>query len=319
MRLFISIAVVLAVLPLHAAETIEEETVTWYDVEIIVFRNLDTRSTETWPADAGVPAIENARPLFPPMENGGVAGNALAAPGARNATPTPFVPFDADELDLGGIVDHLERSSKYEPILHVGWTQPPLERSQAPYLRVTFPDTLPEPDNEDESGDETSNVREEQAPAPGEPGRLPEFLVNEETAPELARPLDGVVQLSVSRYLHLDLDLLYLPENLNQAVLGETPAATREWTEQERFEREQRHNALLDALARGDITLAEAEILALEPDQPVFHGFRLNHYRRLRSDEIHYFDHPVFGAIVKVTPREVPARLLDLNTQEQSR
>jgi len=321
-RFLIAVAATLACLPLLAAETapVKEETVTWYDVELVVFRNLDTRSAESWPADAGIPDVPEARPLFPPADTGGAepAEATAIADGAYPGTPTPYVPLDASAYQLTGLVDSLRRSSKYEPILHVAWTQPPLGREQSPYLRITLPGTL-EPAVPDE---ETLPVDEE--PLLGRtddtlenrsfsdlPLATPDFLAEEEKAPELVRPLDGVVQLSVSRYLHIDLDLLYLPDDINLDVLGGAPAATRQWVQEKEFARERRRQAILEALARGDITLMEAEILNLEPEQDVFQGFRLDQYRRLRSGDIHYFDHPVFGAIVKVTPREVSARLLE--------
>ncbi len=39
--------------------------------------------------------------------------------------------------------------------------------------------------------------------------------------------------------------------------------------------------------------------------------FRLSETRRLRSKELHYFDHPLFGAIVLITPRPAPPELID--------
>lgn len=326
----------------NAAESLpQEETVTWYDVELIVFRNLETRSTETWPVDAGAPRVEDARPLFPPpsLETGedSAAGDTAAARPVDavqeqgGQVPTPYVPLDESAYRLGEVMDSLVRSSWYEPILHVAWTQPPLERDDAPYLRVTLPGTLdPEPaalaqdDNaplldggsllaDNETGANGLRVGDKEAENDVTLEALPEGAAEvfaDEPATGYARPLDGVVQLSVSRYLHLDLDLLYLPEDLNVAVLDDIPVATQEWTEQDRRAREERRRRIVEALARGDITLQEAEILALEPERRVFEGFRLNQYRRLRTGEIHYFDHPVFGAIVTVTPREVPVRTM---------
>lgn len=338
-----------ASLPLFAAEGLPgEETVTWYDVEMIVFRHLETRSTETWPTDAGVPDIENARPLFP-LPQGESRENALreaegATTGARtgmtdaampsnastdrnNGGPTPYVPLDESAYQLDGVMGSLQRSSLYEPILHVAWTQPPLDRAQAPYLRVTLPPTgdpgpeepaLVDPAQEplldggeglagetDSTDGMTPESMTEMLPEDAEK------LFDDELEPDFVRPLDGVVQLSVSRYLHFDIDLLYLPDDLNMTVLGDVPAATKEWTESERQARKERQRNLIEALARGDITLEEAEILALEPEERVFQGFRLDQFRRLRSREIHYFDHPVFGAVVTVTPREVSVRTLN--------
>lgn len=325
MRLLPAVLIALVSLPLDAGEPAEEATVTWYDVELIVFRNLDTRTSETWPTDAGVPDVEKARALFPPpvlgdtVEGGetqaDVESQPYASASALDASPTPYVPLDESAYQLDGVLASLKRSSKYEPVLHVAWTQPPLEREQSPYIRITLPGALAPEETVDPDASEPLLGEDEATPALT--GEVPGFLAEEESQPALARPLDGVVQLSVSRYLHFDIDLIYLPDDLNLNVLDDAPAATREWTEEETLEREQRRRALLDALARGDITLEEAEILALEPEEDVFQGFRLNQYRRVRSRELQYFDHPAYGAIVMVTPREVSARTLQNPVQSQ--
>lgn len=311
---------------LSATSMAQEQTVTWYDVEIIVFRHLDARTSETWPPDAGAPEVEALRALFPPQDDddendAADAPLALALddkPARRADAPVPYVPLDASARQLNGIFGSLRRSSRYEPLVHVAWTQPPLDRNQSPQLRLTVPgalnaapetaeDTLPEPDRP-LLGRVTD---EETAFATPDTGDVPEFLEESDARPQLARPLDGRVQMFVSRYLHLDLDLLYLPDNIDPALLGNNVIAGREWTEDERRQRERRRRDILDALARGAITIEEAEILSLEPERATFEGFRLNQFRRLRSREVHYFDHPVFGAIVTVTPRQVSARLLE--------
>lgn len=289
----------------------QEKTVTWYDVELIVFRNLDTRSTETWPPDAGAPDVADARPLFPASTNASGESRPDALATLNADMPTPYVPLDESAHQLSGILGSLQRSSKYEPLLHVAWTQPPLEREQAPVLRLTLPDALA-------SGEEPGNAPDSREPldkyesseSDVAPEDLPAFLQDQSGA-NFARPLDGTVQLSVSRYLHLDLDLLYLPDDLNLNVLGGATPATRDWTEEEKAARDERRRDILEALARGDITIEEAEILSLEPDEQIFQGFRVNQYRRLRSREVHYFDHPVLGVIVVVTPREVSAAMMD--------
>lgn len=317
---------VASVLFLPPAAMAQEDTVTWYDVELIVFRHADARTTETWPTDAGTPEVEGSRPLFPPAEatTAGEADQATAVATPENPLlaemPTPYVPLDASAQQLNSVYASLQRSSRFEPLLHVAWTQPPLERNQAPYLRLTLPGSL-ESAVEEAAWDEDTSLA-----APGQPilGReddgqrlapdqeTPDFLIEEDDeGTQFARPLDGRVQLSVSRYLHLDLDLLFLPENINPALLDSLPAATREWSEEDKRRREERRRHILDALARGDLTIEEAEILAIEPEREVFEGFRLNQFRRLRSRELHYFDHPVYGVIATVTPRQVSARTLD--------
>jgi hypothetical protein len=83
--------------------------------------------------------------------------------------------------------------------------------------------------------------------------------------------VDGLVRVTVERYLHLDLDLrLHLPDSA-------LPAASEDYEDNEAYG---------------------------VPD------IRLRQQRRMRSKELHYFDHPRFGVIALITPYEpveVPA------------
>ncbi|MCC5866932.1 MAG: hypothetical protein JJU27_00360 [Gammaproteobacteria bacterium] len=83
----------------------------------------------------------------------------------------------------------------------------------------------------------------------------------------LASPeLSGTARLSRSRFLHLELDLEFLPTDRPQA--------------------------------RPMPVLRDGET-AIERLLP---RYRLQESRRMRSQETHYFDHPAFGVIAKVTP-----------------
>jgi len=52
-----------------------------------------------------------------------------------------------------------------------------------------------------------------------------------------------------------------------------------------------------------DIRMEALESDIFQAPQPLF---RLKESRRMRSKEVHYLDHPLFGAVVLITPREVP-------------
>ena len=87
--------------------------------------------------------------------------------------------------------------------------------------------------------------------------------------------LDGTVQVHVGKYLHVNADLLYY-----------RPRFSTEPT-----------SAELSAGAVGD---AGSEITA-PPEL-----FRLTTHRRMRSRELHYLDHPLFGMLVLITPYVAP-------------
>jgi hypothetical protein len=74
----------------------------------------------------------------------------------------------------------------------------------------------------------------------------------------------GTIRLSLTRFLHLKLDLSYVDSQAAQ------PGA---------------------AAAPGDLT-----------ELPIAPRYHLDAERTTRSGELHYFDHPAFGVLIKVTP-----------------
>jgi len=74
----------------------------------------------------------------------------------------------------------------------------------------------------------------------------------------------GTVRLSLTRFLHVKLDLTYI----------DTQAAQR-----------------APAPAPGDLT-----------ELPIAPRYHIDAERTTRSGEVHYFDHPAFGVLIKVTP-----------------
>jgi hypothetical protein len=99
-----------------------------------------------------------------------------------------------------------------------------------------------------------------------------------------AATLDGVARLSVSRYLHLDLDLVLIRDLALPARVPET----------------------------GTVAIPLAGPGSGAPSSPdgaltyVRQPFRLVDSRRMRSDEVHYIDHPAFGVLALVTAYQPP-------------
>ena len=54
-------------------------------------------------------------------------------------------------------------------------------------------------------------------------------------------------------------------------------------------------------IIEGDLFAQLAEQQA-EPAPPPYHVYSMQQSRRMRSGELHYLDHPVFGLAIKVTP-----------------
>jgi hypothetical protein len=75
----------------------------------------------------------------------------------------------------------------------------------------------------------------------------------------------GSVRVYLSRFLHVNLDISYQDDTAAAATAAEPPGN-------------------------------ELREIALPP------RYRLTTERQTRSGELHYFDHPAFGVLVKVTP-----------------
>ena len=100
--------------------------------------------------------------------------------------------------------------------------------------------------------------------------------------------IEGAASLYRSRYLHLLMDLRYYRPD---------PSATQAMPPER------------EAAVPGEELPGAAVGFPDEPAQstpmeavPIY--FRLAESRRMRSGELHYFDHPLFGAIVQVRPYE---------------
>lgn len=170
----------LALLPLLAAlvspAAAEVET-SWYEVEVIIFRQWQAGGADAeYPRpDTPAPAAENVASLNPP------------APGAPL---TPYARLAENELRLRGSMQALTRHKAYEPLLHVGWRQPGLGRADAPMVALP-PGWLPEP----------------LAASADEPAHTPS--ATSAARAEAKPPLYGLIRVFRERYLHAEVDLRY--------------------------------------------------------------------------------------------------------------
>ncbi|NIP74395.1 MAG: hypothetical protein GWO16_15935 [Gammaproteobacteria bacterium] len=238
----------------------------WYQVELVVFKQRDLGGL--------------ASELWP--ENPGTpdlteAVEPAAAPSPARppfkpglgAAPLPHRLLDRAVTELKTVARSLERAAHLEPILHLAWRQPIGEREEARPVRVR-------------GGQRYALTRVPEYELPLR-AALPGFDVlyaaprsststdgaaNAEVA--LIPEVDGTVLLTRSRYLHVYADLVFsLPE----------PASL--------------HRATPAPLVDSD---KRRRLLRL----------RLRDHRRMRSEELHYLDHPAFGLLVWIAPYEPP-------------
>jgi len=101
-----------------------------YDVELLIFRNLSGKETpESWGVEATTDA---AQKIAIPDDETGTA--EVPAPTAQTVT---FPALPAAKMKLTALEETMRRSRGYQPLAHIGWTQPGFARNAAKYLSVS--------------------------------------------------------------------------------------------------------------------------------------------------------------------------------------
>ncbi len=222
------------------------EDIPWYTVEMIIFGRTDPGAGEFehWPYDPGFPELTNAIELDGSKQAGRSAGST--------STPITYRRISRDQLTLGKARKKIDKSSRYELLLHVGWRQQGLDRKASKPVHVrssSYP--LPPPTQQHPYTD-----------------RLLQQLA---TVPSV----EGAVRIYRTRYLHFEADLLYFRPRPNAKGPKELPPEEPD------------------------------EELYLSQETIIPTHFRLTESRRMRSRELHYLDHPLFGILVEIRPYEV--------------
>ncbi len=194
----------------------------------------------------------------------------LPDPEAPPPRPTPFITLPDEEREFRGKAAYMERRGGYQLHFHQAWLQPMSPREAAVPLVL------------DRSGDSAE---------------WPE--------------LQGSVLLYLSRYLHLETRLWlntagdYLPGQwrMPPAPLGPPslvviepppPETGDSWWYMDEAE--------IAAPEPESGSVPEEETAPEEPQYPWRHAVAMTEKRRMRSGEIHYLDHPLFGLLIKLTP-----------------
>jgi len=159
--------------------------------------------------------------------------------------PVPYALIPEEEYRLTSAFRRLKKASyTLQPVVHLAWRQPVTNRKQSELLYVRALEKSPDILN-------IMEIIEPQAPTPPK--------------------LEGTLQISVNRYLHVQLDLLrYIEKTPSYLAVDEFP-----------------ENGLII-------------------ETSAFNSYRMQSRRRMRSGELHYLDHPLMGALIQITPYKLP-------------
>ena len=251
----------------------------WYHVEVVLFaQGADDAAwrRNDW-REEGPPALaKNTVELLPGLDADGLPAGSNRRHAFRTLPPSA--------LDLGAVVDRLDRSNDYRVLLHVGWNQPGFSDDEAPAVHLGTLGAL-------------AGAEERSADPGGE-------------------EVEGAVRFWRRRFLHVDVDLSFGDiEAWRERREGATPAAVRPGGESESaavsgpatdgartgtpaLPAEGSAGRAEGSTAEGDEPETDARRMA-GADEPL-RVTRLTRSLRLRSGRLHYIDHPRFGVLLVV-------------------
>lgn len=276
----------------------------WYDVELLVFKHAKAEHflTEQWPTSWSIPDTNES----------------VDPANIQKTYADRFETLAKNRQSFAGIIDNLEKSSRYEVLAYRSWRQIGLDKNQAVNIRVQGGKTyrkLGAPFSA--PGDQVSTSTPSDQPQP-ETGTLFEPVLDENgsviryTIPRYApaaaagdsdaiiHELDGNIKIVLSRFLHVYTDLLLVePVNLkperNTVKEDDNLSTETDLVEETQDSFEAMETEVTPAAYRLSPAIGDVEFTTL-------HGFNIQSHRRMRSGELHHLDHPLIGILVKVTP-----------------
>jgi len=238
----------------------------------------------------------------------------------------PYLMSD-NSLELHDIVVQLRRSKNFRPLLHVGWRQPAISKRRSRPMRLFAGENLKYAHEkamkayqaELEAQNELSlalNLAQEAlsdyAPIAGTVSS-DTLLVNDVPTEPEPHPYEQIIaelkrgdiaaEQALETVTHTDDNSLE-PEQLVMPVAPEL-----DWTIDGLFNVHLNHYLYITAEFNvANKSLAEHETALLSDPTSQIEAIRFSQNRRVISKEVHYFDHPYMGMIVKIRRYKVPTR-----------
>lgn len=282
-------------------ENIPSEDNPWYEVSVVIFKQPGhLLQSEQWkPGDEQSlslprhllsledPEAKDIVHEFESVEFDSELSEALVTPKTETASeeddgtevklPTAFLAQEPTDEEFISTLNRLTRSPNYDILYQKTWLQPGLEKKEAIPILI-------------QAGEVYDGLFE----------------------------LEGTATLHVARYLHFKSNMWlskYVQQlevikpwwqDSDEAVDGssEENATNNEFT----IEPISLAPAF-DQMGSTDSAMGMGSTMAMGETITRYKSIRtgvMNESRRMRSGELHYLDHPLFGIVVKVTPYELP-------------
>jgi hypothetical protein len=254
----------------------EARVILRYDVEIIVFKNIQAPTSKEFILPVSSPSKgDKFLDLSSPK--------SVAAAGANGYELLP-----AAEFRLLDVVTRLIESPRYELLLHAAWRQPGLELEQVLPVwikggriygneytsidnQIEFLESIPQLNGSQKNKDQSFEFDEQTLES------LELQLLEQQTSKrhQGLYEFEGKITIALSRYLHTYTDLV-----LRRPRLTVDPKLRN--SAQDRY------------------------LAAYAADTRILNNHSLKEHRRMRSKNLHYLDNPEFALLILITPYKVP-------------
>jgi hypothetical protein len=254
----------------------EVKVIPRYDVEIIIFRNIQAPKSKEYILPVSSPGKDDRF-----LDLSSASSVAEARPEGYELLPT-------DEFRLLDVVTRLIESPRYELLLHAAWRQPGLDLEQVLPVwikggriygdeytsidsQIEFLESIPQLNADLQSEDQIFAFDQQTL----ESLELQLLEQQSKRQHQGLYELEGKITISLSRYLHTYTDLV-----LRRPRLTVDPKLRN--VAQDRY------------------------LAAYSADTRILNNHSLKEHRRMRSKTLHYLDSPEFAMLILITPYKVP-------------
>ncbi len=259
----------------------------WFQLELIVFSNHNPQDlkSEKWPHDTKQHPMNKYAEI---TKDRATVNQALT----NRFAPIIFQALPEQHLSLQKIVERLNDSNEYQILLHIGWQQWVKKR------RKSIPIYLDDA-NINHSYQPMNRGFSTRSPTSIDKNRTEQ---NQPIHPYRSRPAGppeinvyGMVSLRQKRFLHLALDLSHRRyQHITSTTIKENIQFPMDAIQ------------TIPRTSHPDERNNERPQL-LEPQITQPPSYHLKESRRVTTNKLHYFDHPAFGVIAKITRIKAPS------------
>lgn len=270
---------------------VEDEPLKFYDVEIILFKNLQ-----------GPRGLEYTRPSLLPNKAESIV-EIQSADSVQAAAEIGYELLKQDDFKLIEQVEKIISSPRYELMLHAAWRQPGLgfeestpvwirggniygsEYSSIDFRAQNYPGVLQQLDSAEsqQPADNSTNLTTINETSLAAEQQALNAILNKDAEQVQEIPvfptdtgsglyeLEGEINVSLARFLHVNADLVFRkprPVGARQVGVYNSPLENAETSK-------------------------------------ILENHRLQERRRMRSSRLHYLDSPHFSMLVMISPYEV--------------